>query len=48
MEVEKYQSDIRILELTESLKSVKVTFEVKYDQLQREREAEIEKIGEDL
>ena len=48
MEVEKHQCDIKILELTEALKSEKASFELKIDQLQREREAEILKIGEDL
>jgi hypothetical protein len=48
MEVEKHQCDIKILELTEALKSEKISSELKLDQLQREREAEILKIGEDL
>ncbi len=48
LEIDKHHGDIKILELNECLRSEKMTFEMKTEQIQREKDQDIGKIGEEL
>ena len=48
LEIDKHSCDIKILELTESLRSEKLAFDLKVQSIQREKELDISKIGEEL
>ena len=46
--MDKHSCDIKILELTESLRSEKLAFDLKVQSIQREKDLDISKIGEEL
>lgn len=48
LEIDKHHSDIKILELNECLRTEKLSFELRSDSLQREKDADICKINEEL
>ena len=48
LEIDKHSCDIKILELTESLRSEKLAFDLKVQSIQREKDLDISKIGEEL
>jgi len=48
MEIERHQCDLRILELSEALKSEKATYERNIEGMNREKECDIQKITDEL
>lgn len=48
MEIERHQCDLRIVELSEALKSEKATYERNIEGMNREKECDIQKITDEL
>ncbi len=48
LEMDKHSCEIKILELNECLRAEKMAFEMKTESIQREKESDITKIGEEL
>ena len=48
MEIERHQCDLRILELSEALKSEKATYERNIEGMNRDKECDIQKITDEL
>ena len=48
LEMDKHSYEIKILELNECLRSEKLSFELKSDSIQREKDSDIAKIGDEL